>query len=313
MKVLVVGFGSIGSRHTQSLLGSNLVKNITVFDPSDESYSQGLKRIAATELQVERISTLDAVKEHCPDIVILSSTAKDRFSQFEFFAQMGVKRFLVEKIVFQSMEQFHNAISLIQKHEIESFCNFANRYYPNYILLKDLIRNQRLDMRITCGDIGLATSAIHYMDLFEYLSDSPIHDSIGDLKSSLKENKRGKEYKEYNGLILFLTEKGDKLSLFYDASHEANPMIELSFGEHFHVISEGERKERFKNQLNFENKPFEIIPSSILTKQIVEDMLNGNCILTSIQGTMNTHMHLFNVINIMNSKSLDHSEIFSIT
>lgn len=313
LKVLIVGFGSIGSRHAQSLLTSELIKKVYVFDPSDESFRNSLLRINADENQISRIDSFSSLKDNVPDFVVLSSTASSRFDHFVQLAEMGVRKFFVEKIVFQSIAQFQKAISMIEANQILTFCNFANRYYPNYQDIKNHIGNETIQMRITCGDIGLATSAIHYMDLFEYLSDSSIESGLSDVKKSSRENKRGKEFQEFNGLMAFRSQKSDRLSIFYDSSHEAPPGLEIEFGNELHILSEGERKHHSIIKLEHRVREFEIIPSSILTKKLFSDIMDNRCHMTTIEKTFNVHRHLFRSISLINNKTLSENDLFSIT
>jgi hypothetical protein len=313
LNILIVGFGSIGSRHAQSLLSSELVSKIYVFDPSDESFHKSLVRINSDETQIERIDSFLRLKDIVPDFVVLSSTASSRFDHFVQLAELGVKRFLVEKIVFQSIEQFQKAILIIKSKQILTFCNLVHTYYPNYIKLKNRIGNQTIQMQISCGDIGLVTSVIHYMDLFEYLCESSITFSFSDLKKSKKENKRGIEFQEFNGLLVFRSQKGDKLSVFFDSSHEAPPMLKIEFSDELHILSEGERIHHSIIKQESLSKEFEILPSSILTKILLNDIMENKCHLTTIEKTYNAHWHLFKLISLTYNKTLSENEVFLIT
>ncbi|GBF48818.1 hypothetical protein LPTSP4_03180 [Leptospira ryugenii] len=311
MKYLVVGFGSIGSRHAQSLISGG--KDVYIFDPSDESYRQGLERIQALPSVAKRITSLEQSASLGIDRVVLSSSARERFSIFQKLVQLGIKNFLLEKIVFQSGEQFKQAIHLVEQKDIKTYCNFPNRYFPKYVNILNQGSVHNLRMSVVAGDIGMVTSAVHYMDLFEYLSGEKIQSSSGSLVRSPKDNKRGNHYQEYFGSMKFLTKSKQSLHLFFDSGHAAAPSIVLDADEIQLQISESSGRCVSVKENQYHWDEFEIIPNSRLTNQIFQDIQEEKCKLPSIIDVENIHRHIFHLISASEGKEFKEDTLFPIT
>jgi len=297
MKALIIGFGAMGCRHAQSLLASKQYERIEVVEPSDGRLAEGLQKIGATPNAVIRVPSL---AEASPaNIVIVATSSEPRFAIIRELLERGFKRFLVEKIVFQSAAQFDEIIDLLERSGAQAYCNFANRYYPTYIRLHDDARTSSavLSMTVTGGDIGIGCNAIHYLDLFEYIAGIEITTMHSSLSPSDKKNKRGEHYREFSGLITAESNRGDILTIYFDPSHSGGATLNLEIGETRHVISEGTALHYCISRGVTSTVEFPIIPTSRLTATIVDDILGVRSPLTTIAQTRNAHVHLFKEIN----------------
>ena len=296
MNALIVGFGVMGCRHAQSLLNAPGKIAVSVVEPSDENFSAGLNRINFKPSDVTRYLTLDEIKTSF-DIAIVATSSAPRYDVVKALIAKGIKTLLLEKVVFQSLKQFDEIINLLQSNNAKAYCNFANRYFQNYIQLKNNIGSGKVNMNVTGGEFGLASNALHYLDLFEYLTDSKMKITNSSLHISDKENKRGIQYRELHGSLSGGNHKGDVFSITSDISNSKMPVIMISADDPVFVFDQNTQKEiRTVNGKTSETE-FQIIPTSVLTYPIVTDILAGKTHLTTVQETRNVHQEIFKYFN----------------
>ncbi len=298
MKILVAGFGAMGCRHAQSILESGL-HEVYVAEPDTAKFENGLAAINASPASIRRryISVEEAGDN--TDLAIIATSSHPRFRIVKTLLEKGVKRFLLEKIVFQSPAQFDEIIELAKEKKAGAWCNFVNRYFENYISLRQIMekRSQPLSMHVTGGNFGLGSNAVHYADIFEYLTGSAINITSSCLQLSGEINRRGKQYVEFTGGLYGNNMRGDIFTLHADSSHSTAPVITLCCGKNIFQLHQGSGKETDYSEPGTHEKEFRIIPSSILTARIIDDIFSGQTVLTPLHETRNTHTALFTHFN----------------
>lgn len=152
-------------------------------------------------------------------------------------------------------------------------------------------------MNIIAGDLGIVCNAIHYMDLFEYLSGYPIVECISDLCPWKNVNKRGMNYKEFSCVFIARDLQNNILTICFDPSHNGNVNIILNINGDKILLSEGCGTEYCSTNRQIKKRAFEIIPTSRLTAKIIIDILSESSLLPSIAHSKNIHTHLFKQIN----------------
>lgn len=302
LRILIVGFGGMGCRHAQSLLDSNY-KNITIIEPNIEIFNSNLKKIGYLENSVKYKPNFENLNERF-DFAIVATSAKPRYSIVENLISLGLKKILIEKIAFQSIPQFDRIIELSKKNDVSIYCNFVNRYFYIYSMIANKFNKEddRLRMTVNAGNLGLSCSAIHYLDLFEFITNSKIDISFSNLQLWEKENKRGKDYREFSGIFVAFDYKHNSLKINFDESHDGLVDILIETNEMSYFISEGSQIcSIFDKDGTFVNKKFEIIPTSKLTSTILKDISINETKLPNIEDAKNVHLHLIKECN----RSLD--------
>ena len=167
-KVLVVGFGSIGCRHAQSLLNNKENYEIHILEPSRSTIEKNLKAINARMSDFTWYENLEEVP--MLDFAIISTSSSPRFEIIKYLLKIGFKKFLVEKIVFQSENQFNIILKYLHEKGATAYCNFGNRYVKAYNEIKKIIQysEDKISIEVTGGLFGLGCNAIHYLDLLQF-------------------------------------------------------------------------------------------------------------------------------------------------
>lgn len=313
---MVVGFGGMGCRHIQSLLAKSDKFEFHIVEVSDERIRDNCGRIGLNPHDAHWYKSI-AECPVVPDIAIIATSSGPRYAIVKELIAKAVKYFLLEKIVFQSAEQFEEVINDMTASGAKAWCNFVNRYFTEYNVVRDQIQanDSRIHLRVYGGLIGLGCNAIHYVDLFQYLSGCG--DNIEFLGSNLvvadEGSRRGAEYKEFTGSLSGRSEKGDRFDIIADPGFKGGVTVSIRFGDRNLIFSEETSKVFDVTGAGVEVRPFEILPTSKLTLRIVEDMLNDDCRLTTVEGTKRSHSLLFNAFNTALYGSADDTTLCPIT
>lgn len=299
-KILIVGFGAMGCRHAQSFLNKKKNYEVHILEISNENIKKNLERINAEKLDFIWHKNINDIP--LLDVAIVATSSQPRFEIVKKLITMGYKKFLLEKIVFQSLEQFNIISKMIDKSNIFAYCNFVNRYFVAYNDIKKYLNQSTEQININvlgnASQLSLGCNAIHYIDILQYLTNN---DQIQLKKFNLNlfggNNRRGSIYKEFYGMIKLANTYGDSITLNADLDLEQDITISISQGEKTFILNEGTGKLLISDKSSSYVNDFIIIPSSKLTHTIIEDILKNQCRLTTIDQTLQSHSSIFKAFN----------------
>jgi predicted dehydrogenase len=296
MNIITIGFGNMGCRHTQSMLNSFPKESFWILEPSDEIFQTNSVKIGVRQERLHRIRSLDELSTKI-DFAIVATSAFPRFDIVKALLEKGVKNMLVEKVVFQSETQFKEIEALAQQIDSKIYCNFVNRYFPNYQTIKSRLTDSPLTMTVLGGDFGLGCNALHYIDLFEYLTGKYSKLSAAKMDENEKGNRRGNIYKEVLGQLMWETEKGDRLVVSADEQRQGgNEIIIIQDGKTDYLNEESLKHYHYApGKIN--SSEFRLLYTSSLTGTILKDILKDKCILPTIEETISCHVQLFHAVN----------------
>lgn len=299
-KILIVGFGAMGCRHAQSFLADRENYAVHILELCDKTIEQNIERINANKFDFTWHKNIDDVP--LLDIAIVATSSKPRFEIVKKLIIKGYKKFLLEKIVFQSEEQFNIIIKMINEFNIDAYCNFVNRYFKAYNDIKKILNKStdRVSINVLgkASELSLGCNAIHYIDILQYLTNN---DKIKLEEFNLNlldiDNRRGSMYKEFYGIMKLKNEGGNTISLTSDLELQENITITISQGNKTFILNEGTGKFILNDQNGSDINDFIIIPSSKLTKTIVKDIFENRCRLTTVERTLKSHSSIFKAFN----------------
>jgi predicted dehydrogenase len=312
MNILVVGFGNMGCRHTQSLLNGGSNNKIWVVEPNIDIFNINANKIGASPKDVKQFDSLDDLNVKM-DFAIVATSAGPRFEIVKNILSKSVRYLLLEKVVFQSESQFIEIKKMLENTNAKAYCNFVNRYYPYNRKIKDRI-NPKLPivMSVIGGDFGLGCNGLHYIDLFEFLTGMPAFLVSYSIFENTLPNKRGIEYKEVFGQLYWTNSKGDTLFISSENNRFNSVEIIVSQNENMVYVNE-ENQSMFtvSSETGLIIDKAEPIYTSTLTNIIMDDIFSGNITLPSVQETEGAHVQFFRAINT--SLGISDSEICPIT
>jgi len=219
--VLLCGCGNIGFRHLQALATIDTPAQITIVEP----FTRGHARIAdfiASEASggPERYSLLDALPEARTrfDLVVIATSADTRQAAFEAIVDHhDVGCILFEKILFQSIAALEAVGARLARDAIPAFVNCGRRGFDSYRALVDELAGEPegapTDIRVTGGAFGLASNAVHFLDLAEFLNGAALSAvDLSGLTPGAIESKRAGFF-EIFGTLRATLDNGAQLSV----------------------------------------------------------------------------------------------------
>lgn len=303
-KIIVVGFGNMGCRHVQSLLNADEKYQITVVEPSIDNIQNNCDRIGCKVEDLIWLNDLNNLSDSY-DLAVVATSSAPRFTIVKCLLELGVKLFLLEKVVFQSNQQFKEIIELVEANGAKAYCNFVNRYSAIYNDIKAVqkAQNSSIKMFVFGGLWGMGCNSIHYIDVIEYILDSRLMLKDAVVEVVEQPNKRGDSYKEFSGVISFEDNKGNALTVVSDADFKGGVVITVVMPDSTYILCEETWQVINTQNHSISRKGFSVPPSSQITKQIVIEIFENTCRLTQLQETQLSHAQLFKAFN---TKLLNH-------
>ena len=119
MKVLIIGYGSIGKRHAKILLNIKKIKELKIFT--------GQKNIS-----FKTINEIEKIKEYNPDYIVICNETSKHLRYLKYIeSNLKNKYILIEKPVF---EKFFD--TKIVKNKV--FVGYNLRFHPLLQILKEI-------------------------------------------------------------------------------------------------------------------------------------------------------------------------------
>lgn len=297
-KVAIVGAGNLGVRHLQALSQSKYELEITVFDINNERLGEAEKLYK--EVDINKINELRYVNDikSIPseiDIVIVATTAHVRRKVIDDIVEnISVKYFVLEKYLFNYLEDYNYIQHLFDKKKITAWVNCPRRMfeYYNYIK-KKLINVESFDFTLTGAGWGMGSNIIHFIDIIAYMADSQdIEIDITKLDNNYLESKRD-GYKEITGTIQGRVGKCSHFSITC-LKETVEPMLIMINSDKIKIVLDEENRKMLvsekENAWRWDQKeidfPFQSHISNIVIDEIIE---NGDCGLTEFSESCKLH------------------------
>ena len=309
---LVVGVGSIGKRHVESMGDLKFKFNIHVVDPLTDNikiaknlfYKKKKKTYLGNYIAYKNIKE---VKTNI-DIAIIATTADVRFEILTCLLKNNkIKFLLLEKIAFDNIKNYEKAMSLLKKSKIPTYVNFPRRLNTYYNKLRVTLKKEKnIFMSIVGNNWGFASNSFHNLDLFLFLTDSKkIKNISADINKKTYITDR-KNFIEFQGYFSFINEFTDKIIMqdFKNLNSEKNSMyggIKIETENITYIIYENFNKVvKIDNKIkaNIKIDKINIDKQSSLTSKIILNALAGKKIkLPSLKESYVTHKSILEILN----------------
>jgi predicted dehydrogenase len=201
MKVIVVGFGSIGKRHVDNLISLG-IKDVVLCR----------SKLVGNRLNLKEINNIENILDFNPNFVIISNPTALHFSILKFLIKNNIN-FLCEKPLVHSKEEWLSIKSSLHNYEGFAKVVFNLRFHPCIIKVKELLNGNRIgkvnfarffvgqylpDWRPNSNHLesysaskemggGVVMDLVHEIDIAEYLLGKPTNEikSISDKVSNV--------------------------------------------------------------------------------------------------------------------------------
>ena len=213
INIMIIGLGSIGSRHLESILKINKNKNIYLIDPKYNSNNQSLL-LNSSNTKIFKFSEISNFNINF-DLVIISTNSDVRFDiTNKLFKLNKFKNLLLEKISFIKISHYNAINQKAIYYRTKIFVNYPRPMWKSYINLKKIIKNDVIiDMNFSSFSWNLCSNSLHYINLFNFLTNT---DSINMVHHRILnryfKSKRNSFY-ELKGSLVFCNDVKQKLYL----------------------------------------------------------------------------------------------------
>lgn len=172
--VLLIGCGNIGFRHLQALVQLPQAVEIMVVEPNLLAHPRIATLIAEHKgsHRIELRDSLPSMVAHF-DLAVLATPANHRRIIVEnLLSRYKIAVMILEKVLFQRLEDLDAVQTLLVAHGVKAYVNCGRRYFPGYVDLKRRfsVQQQPLDISVSGSSFNLASNAVHFIDLAEYLN-----------------------------------------------------------------------------------------------------------------------------------------------
>jgi len=300
--LIIFGVGQLGSRHLQGLAGIGDEYRIFAFDPSEESLTIAKTRWeeASGVEEIRFISSLDELSEFTFDLAIVATNANHRLEAIQFLLKANTKFFILEKVLFQNLNDYTMASDLFQSQGAQVYVNCPRRLFVHYQDLHELLKDeQEMFMTVSGANWGLACNAIHMIDLFSFLGAGKelIGDSSG-LHDGYFESKR-KGYYEVSGTMAVHSVNGLK-SLYLYSGKQGLPGIKIQITTvNFKIeVDESIGELKISSAEGTSTRKFSALFQSQMTGDVVKTIFSGKCQLTPFEESKSMHLAMMKPLTI---------------
>ncbi|MFX0204495.1 MAG: Gfo/Idh/MocA family oxidoreductase [Candidatus Hodarchaeota archaeon] len=303
--ILIVGCGNVGSRHLQAIAKLTNLTSIDIVEPSKDAQIIAKSRLSEipfdkTKIEVNWHSSLQRVRNEC-DLTIVATASVGRVELIRNLLELGYSRFLVEKVVCQSTEDYIRLLDDIKAFNAKGWVNTNRRYFEAYQRIKREVEDsKKIYFSVTAGNEGLGCNAIHHLDLFSWFSGSLQIRLNGDfLYNRIFPNKRGRNFKEFAGTIIGSNDKESVMTISFLPINNLPRTVTIVGDDLYIVVDETNEKAHTisgKDELGDLKFRFEHV-SGITTKIATEILEKDNCMLPTLEESFYGHSELFRIFN----------------
>lgn len=323
--ICIIGLGNIGYFHFLGVLKiSKLNFNLILIDNNKKRF-ENIKKNKIDILNNKNLhnmsyySDYNKIKTQKIDLLIISTSSSERYQITKnMISKYKILNILFEKVLFNKIYQYQNINLLLYKKKIKAWvnCNYqAQNYFIN--LKKKIKKTDNLNMKVIGGKWNIGTSAIHFIDLFCFLSNSEINRLIlRPINNKIYKSKRSKYY-EFNAQIIAFNKKNQTLLIENNRSNLKPLIINLFLNNHLISINNNSKLiHDYKinsNKININIDKFFTKLQSFSTGEIAEEILLKNrSSLPTFNSSFLNHVHLLKAINkeFKNTKLVCKNEIF---
>ncbi len=302
-KITLVGCGNIGSRHLQAIVKLKDTITIEIVEPDLKAQKLAKSRLNEIKYNKSRHKffwheSLSEIKNKS-DLVIVATNSKGRVNLIQELLILGHRKFIVEKIVCQSSDEYDKLLMLFKKFHAKGWVNTNRRYFEVYQTIKEKFADSKyILLSIFASNSGLGTNAIHFLDLFSWLAKNYKIKLNGEfLVNKILDNKKGSNYKEFSGTIIGFS-KSSFVSLTFFPAKKESFIIKIYGDDRFANINELDEEGYFINKKGKVKLNTKFGHTSELTTKIIQDIFSKDgCLLPTLMDSSYLHKELFHIFN----------------
>ncbi|MDA9300073.1 hypothetical protein N9Q00_00440 [Amylibacter sp.] len=310
MEVCIIGVGPLGQRHAEGVLRSGSCNNLTILDPSSEALSQTSTFLGqfpenglVLNKKIKYIQKYEQLMLNY-DVVIIATTAQHRLSAIETFLKHSNTGFLLlEKLLFPEEGEYLKASKIFLNKNIDVRVNTSRRMWSGYNSLRRRLSAESItEFCVSGSNWGMGTSAIHFMDLFQFLANGLPIETLQFKNCVTRENTRRLGSYEIFGKLKGTLKNGIRFSISSRDEPTENFLVDIKTHKGSIQVNEIENKVYYFEEKMYQ-KDFKVAYVSETTAAIINKLSNNVEIkLTKFSESSAQHLSLLRVINSLDSE-----------
>ena len=256
----IVGCGNIGSRLLQSASRSPVDDlHVWAVEPHAPARRLAAERFSETSDRSHTLHAVDSVSALPPalDLLVVATSAPTRMAALDAaLAHTAPRALLLEKTLWTRLSDYPRALEKLRG--APAFVNTTRDIWPGYLALRDDLADSPLHFEASGSDWNLASNAIHFLSVAEFLADSPVTDIT--LSDTLARDAKREGYRDLSG-ILHAT-LGDVSTVTLRSHTEpGDPLtVTLTQGDRTRTIREGAQ--------SMDGQPFPMLHASQIGEEL---------------------------------------------
>ena len=303
MEIAVIGTGQIGSRHLQSLAGISGQHTLHAVDPSPDSERIVRERLGNLADRVVFHAAVGTLPRALEAVVIATSATVRRQCMTDLLAHGQVRYAILEKILFPSVADCLWAEGRLAQHGVKAWVNFPRRMQAVYQKIQAAVAPGTVrDIRVTGSRWGLATSAVHFLDLVLFLAHARSL-TIESLRARTFESPRHRNCIEADGLLAGSTDSGATYAIAcWDTGNAPIQVTIETVGKRWSITERDNQVHVRESEAGQDWQPAEwsspLLYQSQLSGPIMEELFaTADCRLTDYSGALQSHLPLLRAWN----------------
>ena len=175
--ILLVGCGNIGFRHLQAICDVPAATDIVVVEPAVEHHARIESQFVAGAAPGRRFELHTRLPTDPAefDVGVVATTAEPRREIVEeIFDHHRLGAIVLEKVVAQTRSDLEVIGARIDHAGAVGFVNCGRRTFDGYRkIAAEIAPETEVTVTVRGNEFGLASNAIHFVDLAEFLSGTP--------------------------------------------------------------------------------------------------------------------------------------------
>ena len=148
---------------------------VLVVEPNTDHHERILAQFAEAESGPHRFELTKKLPRDRRTfaLAVNATTATHRRSAIETLLDThDVDAMILEKVLFQTRADLDAVGELLTRHDTSAWVNYGRRTYPGYQEIEQQLDGSAVDIEVAGHNLGLASNAVHFLDLAEYLNRS---------------------------------------------------------------------------------------------------------------------------------------------
>lgn len=230
MKCAIIGLGRMGRRHIHVVhnLGFEVVG---IYDLFEGAVDETLKEFPILAGKV--FSSAEALLEQSgAQLLIVATTAPSHAELVCRAAQSGFRYILCEKPLAVSLAEADAMLAICAQHGVQLAVNHQMQFMEQYTKIREMIGSGEFgplrSITVHASNFGLAMNAVHYFEMFRYVTGETLASVQCWIDSEKVPNPRGAQYSDYSGQLRGLSVSGVRFNL--EAGGDLGHGIQVIYG-----------------------------------------------------------------------------------